>query len=75
MSRITEELLKKRAEHNDMRLTNLEEVLSALDIILIGIVTSAEPYQNRKPWQIMSTSSDPLSLEQYNRKDWKPFQT
>ena len=49
MSRITEELLKKRAEHNDMRLTNLEEVLSALDIILIGIVTSAEPYQNRKP--------------------------
>lgn len=26
MSRITEELLKKRAEHNEMRLTNLEEI-------------------------------------------------
>ena len=26
MSRITEDLLKKRAEHNEMRLTNLEEI-------------------------------------------------
>ena len=26
MSRITEELLKRRSEHNDGRLTNLEEI-------------------------------------------------
>jgi len=26
MPRITEELLKKKSEHNDCRLTNLEEV-------------------------------------------------
>ena len=26
MQRITEELLKKKSEHNDCRLTNLEEV-------------------------------------------------
>lgn len=28
MSRITEELLRKRAEHNECRLTTLEEVIN-----------------------------------------------
>ncbi|KAM3128321.1 hypothetical protein pb186bvf_019564 [Paramecium bursaria] len=59
MSRITKELLRKRAEHNEMMLGNLEEIA----------LTLRGNHQNREFRLILQASKNLIALKQYNRKN------
>ena len=63
MSRITEELLRKRSEHNEGCLTTMEEVQIPANL---GLPPPAGVSQNRKSGCAVSPPQDHLPAEQHH---------